>query len=97
MNDPRAQQPYTYYAIVDNEGVIRESGAGPTQPDAAADRTAWERETGLRFIEHDLRELVTATTHYFDDDRIKRRDRPESAPPANAPVLRQRRNHDGYH
>lgn len=79
---------YTYYAWVDAENVIRESGFCPTV--GLGDYPNWQRD-GLRYVEHDLPELVSNETHYVDaDGTIKRRDVPaarsvqsfEAPPPA---------------
>lgn len=65
-------QLYTYYAWVDAENVIRESGYCPTT--ALGDYPNWQRANGWRYVEHDLPELVSSETHYVDaDGTIKRR------------------------
>lgn len=70
-------QAYTYYAWIDAEGGIRESGFCPTV--ALGDYPQWQRANGWRYVEHDLPELVSQATHYVDTDgTIKRRDLPAS-------------------
>ena len=65
-------QAYTYYAWLDAENVIRESGYCPTE--ALGDYPNWQRANGWRYVAHNLRELVLDATHYVDTDgTIKRR------------------------
>ena len=66
-------QAYTYWAWLDDADVIREGGFCPTE--SLADYPNWVRE-GLRYVEHDLPDLVSETTHYYDaaDGTIKPRE-----------------------
>jgi hypothetical protein len=92
------QQPYTYYAWVDADNVIRESGYAPTA--SLGEYPNWQRTNGWRYVEHDLPELVSDATHYVDTDgTIKRRELPAAtvAPePRDMPPL-PRSIHNGNH
>ena len=78
-------QAYTYYAWIDAENVIRESGFCPTE--TLGDYPSWQRP-GLSYVEHDLPELVSDATHYVDSDgSIKRREVPAAAALASSAPL----------
>ena len=71
MSEPT--QTYTYWAWVDADDLIRESGFCPT--DSLADYPTWDRGE-WRYVEHDQTGLVSETTHYYDaaDGTIKPRE-----------------------